>query len=165
MGFDFGILDVIQSIRTPFGDVVMPFISALGNSGFIWILLACVLAAYPKTRRCGLVLAAALCFDVVLCDGILKHLFARTRPFDVNTSIQLLVDTRLFLSVGAYGGFFYFRLGALFYRRAETLDTCAWAGVRHSVFETVFICTLSDGYSRGHCGRDHCRVCGIGCCR
>ncbi len=92
MGFDFGILDVIQSIRTPFGDVVMPFISALGNSGFIWILLACVLAAYPKTRRCGLVLAAALCFDVVLCDGILKHLFARTRPFDVNTSIQLLVD-------------------------------------------------------------------------
>ena len=37
-------------------------------------------------------LAAALCFDVVLCDGILKHLFARIRPFDVNPSIQLLVN-------------------------------------------------------------------------
>ena len=29
--------------------------------------------------------------DVVLCNGILKNLVGRIRPFDVNTSIQLLV--------------------------------------------------------------------------
>lgn len=92
MGIEFGILDFIQSIGTPFGDVVMPLITSLGNSGIIWIVLACVLMAVPGTRRSGIVLVAALIWDVVLCDGILKHLFARIRPCDINTSIQLLID-------------------------------------------------------------------------
>lgn len=34
---------------------------------------------------------AALVLDVILCNGILKPLFARVRPCDVNTTIQLLV--------------------------------------------------------------------------
>ena len=36
-------------------------------------------------------MAAALVVDVVLCNGILKNLFRRIRPCDINTSIQLLV--------------------------------------------------------------------------
>lgn len=92
MGMELEILDFIQSIRTPFGDAVMPLITSLGNTGIIWIVLACILLAVPKTRKTGIVLAAALCWDVVLCDGILKHLFARIRPCDVNTSIQLLIE-------------------------------------------------------------------------
>ncbi len=92
MEFEFRILDLIQSIRTPIGDVIMPAVSALGNTGIIWILLACILLAVPKTRRSGVILMAALCWDVVLCDGILKHLFARIRPFDVNTAVQLLIN-------------------------------------------------------------------------
>ena len=35
--------------------------------------------------------AAALCIDLILCNGILKNLVARVRPFDVNTAVQLLV--------------------------------------------------------------------------
>lgn len=85
------ILDAIQSLRTPFGDVVMPFISRLGNTGMIWIVLALILLLLPKTRRYGIVVAAALIADVILCDGILKHLFHRIRPCDVNTAIELLV--------------------------------------------------------------------------
>lgn len=92
MEMEFRILDFIQSIRTPLGDMVMPLITALGNSGIIWILLACILIAIPKTRKSGIVLVVALCWDVVLCDGILKHLVARVRPCDVNTSIQLLIN-------------------------------------------------------------------------
>ena len=91
MGIEFGILDFIQSIRTPFGDWIMPIITSLGNSGIIWIVLTCVLIAVPRTRRTGCIVLAALIWDVVLCDGILKHLFARIRPCDVNTSIQLLI--------------------------------------------------------------------------
>lgn len=34
---------------------------------------------------------AALVLDMILCNGILKHVFARVRPCDVNTTIQLLV--------------------------------------------------------------------------
>lgn len=29
--------------------------------------------------------------DILLCNGILKNLFCRIRPCDVNTSIQLLI--------------------------------------------------------------------------
>lgn len=36
-------------------------------------------------------MALALVFDVILCNGILKNAVARTRPFDVNTGISLLV--------------------------------------------------------------------------
>lgn len=91
MGIEIRILDQIQNIRTPLGDVVMPLITRLGDAGAVWILLAVVLLIVPKTRRSGAVLAAALCVDVVLCNGILKGLFGRIRPCDVNTSIQLLV--------------------------------------------------------------------------
>lgn len=48
MNMEFQILDWIQSIRTPLGDVVMPWISALGNAGMIWIVLAAVLLLIPN---------------------------------------------------------------------------------------------------------------------
>lgn len=78
-------------MRTPIGDVVIPFITKLGDAGMIWILLSVVLLLIPRTRKSGAILAVALCVDVVLCNGILKNLFRRIRPCDVNTSIQLLV--------------------------------------------------------------------------
>lgn len=85
------ILDFIQSLRTPFGDIMMPFISKLGNTGMIWIILALILLVIPKTRRYGILVTAALIADVILCDGILKHLFRRIRPCDINTAVQLLI--------------------------------------------------------------------------
>ncbi len=91
MGIEFKILDWIQGIRTPVGDVVMPFISKFGNAGMIWILLAVILLLVPKTRKSGMILVVALGVDVILCNGILKHAFGRIRPCDVNTAIQLLV--------------------------------------------------------------------------
>lgn len=69
----------------------MCFFTQLGEMGAIWIALALILLFLPQKRKTGAVLFAALCIDVVLCNGILKHLFARIRPCDVNTSVQLLV--------------------------------------------------------------------------
>lgn len=91
MGIEIGILDWIQSIRSPVVDMVMTFITRLGNAGAVWIVLAVILLINPKTRRSGAVLAAALCVDAVLCNGIVKPLFGRIRPYDVNTSVRLLI--------------------------------------------------------------------------
>lgn len=91
MEMELRILDFIQSLRTPFGDVAMPFISKLGDTGMIWIILALILLILPKTRKYGIVVAAALIADVILCDGVLKHLFRRIRPCDVNMAVQLLI--------------------------------------------------------------------------
>lgn len=81
---EFQILDWIQSIRTPLGDIVIPWISTLGNAGMIWIVLAAILLLIPKTRKSGVILALALCVDVLMCNVILKNVFARIRPCDVN---------------------------------------------------------------------------------
>lgn len=85
------ILDQIQNMRNPIGDAIMCFITSLGNAGWIWIVLAAVLLVYPKTRKTGCIVAAALIFDLILCNGILKNLIARTRPFDINTAVELIV--------------------------------------------------------------------------
>ncbi|MDE6951083.1 MAG: phosphatase PAP2 family protein [Lachnospiraceae bacterium] len=92
MEIELRILDFIQSLRTPVGDAAMPFISKLGNAGMIWIILALVLLIIPKTRNYGILVTAALLADVILCNGILKHLFQRVRPCDVNTAVQLLIS-------------------------------------------------------------------------
>ena len=43
-------------------------------------------------RKYGLAMLVGLCIDVIVCNGLLKNLVARTRPCDVNTSIQLLIS-------------------------------------------------------------------------
>lgn len=92
MGIEIQILDWMQNIRTPFGDIIVPLISGLGNAGIIWIALTLVLLVIPKTRRSGLIMALALIADLILCNGILKNLVARTRPYDVNTVVNLLIE-------------------------------------------------------------------------
>ena len=69
----------------------MVFITRLGDAGIIWIVLSIVLLLIPKTRKSGAVMVAALVVDVLLCNIVLKNLVARTRPYDVNTGVHLLV--------------------------------------------------------------------------
>ncbi len=85
------ILDMIQNLRTPIGDVVVPLITRLGDAGIIWIILTVLLLIIPKTRKTGVIMMAALLVDVLLCIVLIKNLVARTRPFDVRYRVQLLV--------------------------------------------------------------------------
>lgn len=91
MGIEFKILDLIQGIRTAAGDTVMCLITRLGDAGMIWIVFAMILLLIPKTRRTGMAVMAALCIDLVLCNGILKPLVGRIRPCDINTQVSLLI--------------------------------------------------------------------------
>lgn len=92
MSFEFVILDFIQEhMRSSLGDHLMVFFSTLGNAGILWIALALVLLVIPRTRRVGCMVAAALLVDVILCNGILKPLVARTRPYDIQTAVELIV--------------------------------------------------------------------------
>ena len=88
-------LDFLQTIHTPLLDKILAFITSLGNAGIIWIVLAVVLLILPKTRRTGIIVAAALLMDLILCNLILKNLVARVRPYDVNTAIAILIKKPL----------------------------------------------------------------------
>ena len=107
MQIEFQILDALQKIHTPVLDGVMCLITSLGNAGIIWILLtinpkirrtkdgtACRLFG-ESGRRSGCILLAALILHLILCNGILKNLFHRVRPYDIRTSIELLVKRPL----------------------------------------------------------------------
>lgn len=92
MTLELNILDWIQTLHTSAGDSLMVFITNLGNSGFIWILLDILLLIFPKTRRVGAAMAFALILELILCNGVLKPLVGRTRPFDINTDVALLIS-------------------------------------------------------------------------
>lgn len=89
---DFMILDWVQAhLRCGILDMVMPWITALGEFGAFWMLLTVVFLIRRDTRQVGVMMAIALALDVVLCNGIIKPLAARPRPFAVRPEIELLI--------------------------------------------------------------------------
>lgn len=91
MDWEISVLDWIQKLHTPLGDALMSFFSRLGDAGLIWIVLAAVLLLIPKCRKAGFAVTAALLIDLIVCNGILKPVVARVRPYDVNTAISLII--------------------------------------------------------------------------
>ena len=91
MVFELQFLDWLQTLQTTILNEIMKAVTHLGDAGALWIILAAVLLAFPKTRKSGAIVAAALIVDLVVCNGILKNIFARTRPFDVKEGISLLI--------------------------------------------------------------------------
>ena len=93
MSFELEILNQLQKLHTPVLDKIMVFITNLGSAGIIWIILTIVCLIIPRTRKAGWIMAVSLITDLILCNVIIKNLAARTRPYDINTGIQLLVKT------------------------------------------------------------------------
>ena len=95
--WDLSILDWIQKqFQCAVLDRVMPCITLLGEAWAV-ILVALVLLAVPRTRKLGLAVALALALDGLVCNGILKPLVARPRPYTLR-EVSLLIaaprDTR-----------------------------------------------------------------------
>lgn len=91
MDWELQLLDWIQTLRNPILDSLFSHVTYLGGmGGIVWILWAAVLLCIPKTRKAGMVLAFALLADLILCNGLLKPLFSRVRPYDVNDTVQLI---------------------------------------------------------------------------
>jgi len=72
-------------------DAVMPFISALGNSAFIWIVIGIVFLCLKKYKVFGINVLIALILCGLIGNLGLKPLFARVRPYDIYTDVVLLI--------------------------------------------------------------------------
>ena len=138
------ILDMIQNLRTPIGDVVVPLITRLGDAGIIWIILTVLLLIIPKTRKTGVIMMAALLADVLLCNVVIKNLVARTRPFDVNTAVQLLVAKPRDYSFPSG------HTAASFAscRREEDVESGSCTCGSDRIIKIVPVCALSNGHHR-----------------
>lgn len=82
---------VTEHLRGPFLDRVMPTITALGDSGFIWIFLCLFLIAGKRTRRIGLFCGLSLLLAYLSGEVVLKNLFQRARPFTLIPGAELLI--------------------------------------------------------------------------
>ena len=91
MPFEFAFLDWLQQFRNPVLDALAVFFNYAGEHGEIWIAFTLILLLCRRTRKAGLAMAIALISYLVAGDFILKPLFARPRPCDVNTAVTILV--------------------------------------------------------------------------
>ena len=91
MGFEFQILDGLQTLHTPMLDTFMTSVTKLGDAGIAWIILTIILLLIPKTRKAGAYMAVALITDLIICNIIIKPIVARPRPYSINKTIRLLV--------------------------------------------------------------------------
>ena len=90
--FEIGILDWIQNVlANPFLDTFFKTITKLGDHGYLWIACGILLLFFKKYRKYGIVLLIALLVEYALCNGILKNLFDRVRPYDFGQFENLLI--------------------------------------------------------------------------
>ncbi len=85
------ILDWIQEyLRCPLGDAVMSAASYSMSLGLLWFAIAIILILKGKNRfGWEIILAIVIC--TLICDVILKNIFARPRPFIENPDVVLAI--------------------------------------------------------------------------
>lgn len=88
---DFEILYRIQEMHNAFLDPLMIGVSALGNGGIVWLLLAAVMFFFQKTRKCGILILVSMAVCFILGNLCIKNLVQRPRPCQIDTTVALLI--------------------------------------------------------------------------
>ena len=78
-------------IQSPLLDRVMPFISRLGDHGYIWIAISIIFILNKKYRKAGILALCSLFIGMILGEVLLKNIIARPRPFVEMPNIELLI--------------------------------------------------------------------------
>ena len=92
MNWEFSILYALQEIHNPVLDKVMLFITSLGDDGILWLAIGVICLFFKKHRKMGLQLLLSMLCTFVLGNLILKNIFARPRPCDIDTAVTLLLS-------------------------------------------------------------------------
>lgn len=118
-GLEFAVLDALTRLQTPWLDATLSAVTRLGNAGFIWIVLAAVLLARHRTRWLGVSVVLALVLDLALCNGILKPLVDRPRPFDLRAASLLIAAPTDASFPSGHTAVSFAATGALFFGRSR----------------------------------------------
>lgn len=150
MGFEFQILDKLQTIHTPLLDRFMVAITKLGDAGIVWIILTVILLLIPKTRKSGVYMAVALIADLIICNVILKPIVARIRPYSINQTVQLLVTPLKDYSFpSGHTAASFASVSALYFAGRKENGSRSFDSICFNrVFKNVFIRSLSNGCFR-----------------
>ena len=86
------ILLFFQSIRSAPMDKIMIFITTLGDSGLLWILVSIGLIFNKKFRRVGIISLLSLLLCFVLNNIVIKNIIQRPRPFYSIQDLRILIS-------------------------------------------------------------------------
>lgn len=78
---------IIDNIHNDVITSIMSVITASGNNGLIWILIAVIFITFKKTRKIGITMSLSLVIIFITVNVIIKPFIGRARPFEVNTHI------------------------------------------------------------------------------
>ena len=139
---DFQILHAIQRIFScSVLDFLMPKITALGNGGILWILLAILLLILPKTRKNGIQLGVGCVGCGLIGNLFLKNVIARNRPCWIEDHTMLI----------AMPTDFSFPSGHTMVSFAAATVLWHWnrkVGIAAYLLAAVFVCTFPIGRIR-----------------
>ena len=160
---ELNILDWFQTLHTPILDKIMTSITKLGDAGIFWIILTLLFLIIPKMRKTGIIMAAALIMDLLICNVAVKNLVARTRPYDVNTSVQLLVAKLHDYSFpSGHTAASFASVTALYLAGEKKLWKPALVlCLSDCSIEIISVCPLSDGCSGWYGFWNPGRICGL----
>ena len=89
---DFSILSFIQeNLRCELLDHLMVFLSLIGEGGLVWFLISVPMLFFKKTRVCAVVMIVSMGLVLVFGEFIMKNVFCRVRPCNVDTTFEMLV--------------------------------------------------------------------------
>lgn len=92
MEWEFSILYALQEIHNPVLDDIMLFITSLGDDGWLWLATGIICLCFKKHRKMGLQLLLSMLCTFILGNLILKNIFARPRPCDIDAAVNLLIS-------------------------------------------------------------------------
>lgn len=84
---------IAETLRGPVLDGFMVFYTALGNGGWIFILLGLLMLVFRSTRRVGASSLTAMLLGLLVTNLTLKPLVARLRPWVVMENFATLVTS------------------------------------------------------------------------
>lgn len=89
---DIRILDFIDRyLQFPILDRIMFIITCMGNGGIVWILLSTYLIYNNNYRMEGYMVMSSMIFTSIVGEGLIKHLFKRSRPYiKINKRVLLI---------------------------------------------------------------------------
>lgn len=85
------ILLALQSLRLPVLTQLAALVSALGNYGFIWIILGIVFIVFIGRSDVGITVLFTVVFAGILVGFILQPLFAHVRPYDAGIGVSAVM--------------------------------------------------------------------------
>lgn len=91
MTLDGNILLWIQTaLRQEWMNSFWLFVTRLGDRGIVWLLTILILCCFKKTRKTAVYAFISLAVAFLLGEGLLKHLIARPRPFEMISDLVVL---------------------------------------------------------------------------